>query len=76
MVKKSEDLKKSKKSEKITFFIFTFFAEEKNVILLVFQYLEDAIRPELSSPTCFRILGGTLSLTEEKDGRRKSSGLI
>ena len=26
----------------------------KKAILLVFQYKEDAIRPELSSPACFQ----------------------
>ena len=31
---------------------------EKNAILLVFQYQEDTIRPELSSPPRFRIQGG------------------
>ena len=40
--------------------------KEKNVILFVFQYQEDTIRPELSSPARFRILGGTLSVTEDK----------
>ena len=29
--------------------------EKKNAILLVFQYQEDTIRPELSSPALFRI---------------------
>ena len=32
--------------------------KEKNAMLLVFQYKDDAIRPELSSPPCFRIQGG------------------
>ena len=32
--------------------------EKKNAILLVFQYKEDGIRPELSSPPGFRIQGG------------------
>ena len=47
-------------------FFFLFFLEEKkrrkkekkNAILLVFQYLEEAIWPELSSPPRFRIQGG------------------
>ena len=30
----------------------------KNAILLVFQYYEDVIRPELSSPDRFRFQGG------------------
>ena len=34
--------------------------------LLVFQYLEFSLRPELSSPPCFRIQGGS----PERDGRR------
>ena len=48
--------KNPEKSQKFTFFV-DFFAEKKS-ILLVFQYQEDAIRPELSSPAHFRIPGG------------------
>ena len=32
--------------------------QKKNAIFLVFQYKEDGIRPELSSPSRFRIQGG------------------
>ena len=38
--------------------------EEKNALLLVFQYEEDAIQPELSSPARFRFQGGS----PERDG--------
>ena len=48
-----------------------------NIILLVFKYLDYAIRPELSSPPRFRIQGGgPLSVTEEHGGERKSLCLI
>ena len=41
--------------------------EEKNVIVLVFQYKDDAIRPELSSPPRFKIQGGgTLSVMKSE----------
>ena len=60
MVKKSKNLKKSQKITFFQFFFFIFFfpLKKKNDILLVFQYQEDRIRPELSSPPHFRILGG------------------
>ena len=50
-------------------FSFLFFRrkKKKNAILLVFQYKEDAIRPELSSPARFRFQGGS----PERDGRTK-----
>ena len=58
MVQKSKNLKKSQKISKIhffsIFFFFNFFLPKKNDILLVFQYQEDAIRPELSSLALFR----------------------
>ena len=41
--------------------------KEKNAILLVFQYQEYGIRPELSSPARFRIQGGY----PERDGGRR-----
>ena len=40
--------------------------KKKNAIIIVFQYEEDAIGPELSSPARFRIQGGY----PERDGRR------
>ena len=45
-------------------------------ILLVLPIEEISLQPELSSPPCFRIQGGSLSVTEEKDGRKKSLCLI
>ena len=70
-------VKKIRKSEKIAknyFFLKKFFflkkkknfdqKKKKNAILLVFQYQEDGIRPELSSPPRFRIQGGS----PERDG--------
>ena len=72
MVKKSDNLKKP---QKISFFSTIFFVEEKkkncrkkekNAILLVFQYYEDAIRPELSSLPRFGIQGGPLSVTKDE----------
>ena len=61
-------LKNLKNSLLFLFFYFCliFFSPEKNAILLVFQYQEDAIRPELFSPAIFRIKGGS----PERDGRR------
>ena len=57
--------KNREKSQKITFFqkiflltIFFSLAKNKNAIILVLQYKEDAIQPKLSSPACCRILGG------------------
>ena len=50
--------------------------QKQNGILLVFQYQEDAIQPELSSPARFRIQGGTLRVTEEKYEQRKYLCLI
>ena len=49
-----------------------FFNNKKNGILLIFQYKESAIRPELSSPAHYRIQGGTLSVTHKF--RTKSNG--
>ena len=42
-------------------FLKYFFLQKKgkNTFLLVFQYKDDTIRPELSSPPRFRIQGGT-----------------
>ena len=44
---------------------------KKMLYTLVFQYKEDAIRPELFSPARFRVQGGgTLSVTDgQTDGR-------
>ena len=81
-----EKLKKNPKKyqtiKKIHFFRFLFCFEKKNhrkknAILLVFQYQEDAIQPEFSSPARFRFQGGY----PQRDGggqrrRRKSSCLI
>ena len=43
-----------KKSEILKYYFWL----KKNAILLVFQYEENAIQPELSSPACFRIQRG------------------
>ena len=67
--------KNLKKSQKSLFSIF-FFGEKKiakkNAFLLVFQYQEDAIQPELSSPARFRFQGGQY----ERDGRRTKEILV
>ena len=63
LFQKYKNLGKSEEEEKMP---------EKNAILLVLQYQEDAIRPELSGPARFRIQGGILSVTDE--GRRTKSG--
>ena len=56
------EIRKSLKSQKITFFQQKKIEEKKAVknfsILLVVQYQEDAIGPELSSPARFRIQSG------------------
>ena len=67
MVKKIQKSEKISKNQKKTFFfsIYLFFwrkknfrrKKKKNAILLVFQYKEDGIRPELSSPPRFRNQG-------------------
>ena len=62
MVSKSENLKK-----KILFFFFA----KKKTIFLVFQYKDDAIRPELSSPARSRFQGGPLSVTKDKGQTNK-----
>ena len=60
MFKKSKNLEKSKKISKIQFFSTNknvkekFFAKKKNAILSIFQYQEDAISPQLSSPARFK----------------------
>ena len=63
--KKSENLKKipknhyfSKNMKIFKIFFFRRKKEEKNAILLVFQYKEDPTRPELSTSPRFRIQGG------------------
>ena len=64
MVKKSENLEKS---QKITFFqkiwkfwkYFLFAEKEKNAILLVLPIEDISLWPELSSPSHFRIQGGS-----------------
>ena len=38
-------------------------------ILLVLPFKEISLKPELSSPACFRIQGGSMSVTEEQDRR-------
>ena len=83
MVKKSENLEKSRK---ITFFsknlkiLKIFFFAEKNAILLVLSNEEISLRPELSSPACFRIqgAGGTMSVTNKgrSEDKRKSTCVI
>ena len=45
---------------------------KEGAILPVFQYQEDVIRPEISSPACFRI-HGTLSVTEESEQTNKQT---
>ena len=64
MFKKFKNLKKISKNIKKSLFF-----AKKNAILLVFQYYEDGIRPELSSPPRFRFQGGSPERTDE--GRRK-----
>ena len=59
MFKQSENLKKTKK-------------KKKNVFLLVFQYKEDTIRPELSSPALFRIQGGS----PDRDRAGAAAGVV
>ena len=56
-----ENLKKSFLKNSFNSFCFFFVVKKKkkkNAILLVFQYKENAIRPELSSKARFRIQGG------------------
>ena len=53
-----------------------FFCAKKNPILLVLPFEEISIRPELSSPPCFRIEGGSPERDKRTDGRRKSLCLI
>ena len=80
-IQKYENLKKS---QKFTFFDFFFFLKiffrrrKKNTILLVFQYQDDAIRPELFSPPRFRIQGGYPECDGQrtkKEGRRRRKSL-
>ena len=80
MVKKSENLKKSRKISKNHFFsknlkilkIFFFRRKKnkKNAIILVLPNEEIILRPELSSPPRFRIQGGY----PERYGRTKDGG--
>ena len=56
-------VRKSKNLEKSNFFFFFFFPT-KNTILLVLPFYYISIRPELSSPSRFRIQGGS----PERDG--------
>ena len=60
MNKKYKNPKRSQKIFKNSFSSLFLFVKnkKKNTIFLVFQYQEDAIRPELSSPARCRILGG------------------
>ena len=59
--KQSGKSQKNSKNHFKTFFVeknkFCKKKEEKNAALLVFQYQEDAIRPELNSPPRFRVRG-------------------
>ena len=49
--------------------------EEKNAILLVFQYY-DMIQPDLSSPARFRFQGGSTSVTNEEEEERMKEILV
>ena len=54
-------------------FLNLFFAEKKtkkNAILLVLPSDEISVQPELSSPPCYRIQGGS----SERDARRTNEG--
>ena len=46
--------------------------KKKNAILLVFHYKKDAIRPEVSSPSRSRILGGY----PERDGEGRTEEIL
>ena len=65
MVKKSEDLKKSKKSEKITFFIFTFFCWRKKCHPLSFPIFGGRDSTRALQSNLFQNPGGY----PEPDGR-------
>ena len=67
--KNIENLRNSLKKIIIYIYIYFFFlAEKKNAIFKVFQYSEDKIQPELSSPARFRIQGGGPLSLKEDDG--------
>ena len=54
-----------KTSEIFTIFLFC----QKNALLLVLPIEEISLRPELSSPSCFRIQGGYRERHTQKNGR-------
>ena len=75
--KKFKNGQKIWKSQKIFFFLFL--PRKKSMLSsLVFQFKEDAIQTELSSPARFKIQGGSTNLTDRGggEGRRKSLCLI
>ena len=53
-------------------FLLIFFCQKRNAILLVFQYYENAIQPELSSPARFRFQGRHY----ERDGQAEPENLV
>ena len=71
-LQKSENVSKIPKISDFFFFLFFFFSPRKKCNSLFFQYQQDMIQPELSSPACFKFRGGSTNLTEENeqtDGR-------
>ena len=44
---------------------YLFVEEKKNTIIIFLQFKEIKLQPEVPSPLCFRIQGGTLSVTDE-----------
>ena len=69
---KYKNLRKSFFSSSFFKIFFSEKKKKKDPILLIFQYQEDTIRPEFSSPARFRIQGGSTSMTD--GGQRTNEG--